>query len=331
MDTILGYLNSMFAQFPETEEVKKVKADMAAMMEDKYTELKADGKSENEAIGIVISEFGNIDELARELNFDQRTVDPVITTDAAQQSIRKISLSDAKEYIETSEFAMRKIALATSICVCAPILLIVFSVFAEEDVFISEKAATLIGLLVLLAMVAVAVPFFIIYGTKLSKYEYLQEDVFQLETGVDRVLTKMRDEGDMHFGIRIGIGVTLCIIGVLPVIITGVLFEDTDIPAGLSVGVLLAVVSVAVNIFMTTGTKRERFSILLQEGEYSAKHKKGSGLADTIGSIYWPIITAVYLAYSFITNDWGRSWIIWPVAGVLFAAIAGICNLLKKQ
>lgn len=37
------------------------------MMEDKYNELISDGKSDNEAIGIVISEFGNLDELADSL------------------------------------------------------------------------------------------------------------------------------------------------------------------------------------------------------------------------------------------------------------------------
>ena len=40
-------------------------------MEDKYNELKSEGKSENEAIGIVISEFGNIDELINELDINQ--------------------------------------------------------------------------------------------------------------------------------------------------------------------------------------------------------------------------------------------------------------------
>ncbi|MFQ7714954.1 MAG: permease prefix domain 1-containing protein [Agathobacter rectalis] len=37
------------------------------MMEDKYNELISEGKSDNEAIGIVISEFGNLDELADSL------------------------------------------------------------------------------------------------------------------------------------------------------------------------------------------------------------------------------------------------------------------------
>lgn len=37
------------------------------MMEDKYSELIADEKSENEVIGTIIAEFGNLDELAESL------------------------------------------------------------------------------------------------------------------------------------------------------------------------------------------------------------------------------------------------------------------------
>lgn len=44
-------------------------------MEDKYNELISDGKSDNEAIGIVISEFGNLDELADSLGI-KSFVDP---------------------------------------------------------------------------------------------------------------------------------------------------------------------------------------------------------------------------------------------------------------
>ena len=68
MDTIKNYLDSMFAPLPETEETVRAKAELGAMMEDKYNELRSEGVSENEAIGTVIAEFGNIDELADELN-----------------------------------------------------------------------------------------------------------------------------------------------------------------------------------------------------------------------------------------------------------------------
>lgn len=64
MDTIKSYLETMFANLPATAEVLKAKDELWGMMEDKYNELISEGKSENEAVGTVISEFGNLDELA---------------------------------------------------------------------------------------------------------------------------------------------------------------------------------------------------------------------------------------------------------------------------
>ena len=59
METIRNYLETMFAGLPNTAEVLKAKDELWQMMEDKYAELIAEGKAENEAVGIVISEFGN--------------------------------------------------------------------------------------------------------------------------------------------------------------------------------------------------------------------------------------------------------------------------------
>lgn len=36
-------------------------------------------------------------------------------------------------------------------------------------------------------------------------------------------------------------------------------------------------------------------------------------------SIYWPLVVLIYLLISFLSGNWGRSWIIWPVAAVVFA------------
>ena len=67
METIKDYIESMFKNLPQNEKVLKAKKELLQMMEDKYEELKNQGKSENEAIGTVISEFGNLEELAHEL------------------------------------------------------------------------------------------------------------------------------------------------------------------------------------------------------------------------------------------------------------------------
>ena len=67
METIKNYLEAMFLHLPKTPEVFRAKNELAQMMEDKYTELIASGMRENEAVGTVITEFGNLDELAEGL------------------------------------------------------------------------------------------------------------------------------------------------------------------------------------------------------------------------------------------------------------------------
>ena len=64
VNTIKNYLESMFANMPNSPEVLKAKNELWQMMEDKYTELIGEGKTENEAVGTVISEFGNLEDLA---------------------------------------------------------------------------------------------------------------------------------------------------------------------------------------------------------------------------------------------------------------------------
>ena len=70
METIRNYLNAMFAGLPDTPEVRRAYEELAAMMEDKYTELMEEGLTENEAVGTVISEFGNLEELAQTLGIE---------------------------------------------------------------------------------------------------------------------------------------------------------------------------------------------------------------------------------------------------------------------
>ena len=49
METIRIYLENMFSRLPRTPEIIKLENDMLRTMEDKYEELKMEGKSENEA------------------------------------------------------------------------------------------------------------------------------------------------------------------------------------------------------------------------------------------------------------------------------------------
>lgn len=93
MEALRNYLENMFANLPNTPEVQRAKSELFQMMEDKYTSLIEEGKKENEAIGIVISEFGNLNEIADSLGISNVVEHP--------QGIerRHVSKEEAQQYV----------------------------------------------------------------------------------------------------------------------------------------------------------------------------------------------------------------------------------------
>ena len=43
------------------------------------------------------------------------------------------------------------------------------------------------------------------------------------------------------------------------------------------------------------------------------------------------LAAAVYLGWNFTTEDWKNTWIVWPVAGVLYAAVLHLYRLFTKS
>ena len=71
MDTIETFLDNMFAPYPTTPRLTEARAELRAMMEDAYNDAIAQGKTHNEAVGRVITDFGNLHELAPVLGIAQ--------------------------------------------------------------------------------------------------------------------------------------------------------------------------------------------------------------------------------------------------------------------
>ena len=76
------------------------------------------------------------------------------------------------------------------------------------------------------------------------------------------------------------------------------------------------------------GNEASRIS---SSGDYTREGKEDSRRYGFIGGIYWCLVTAAYLAWSFIGNNWNISWIIWPIAGVAFGAVVGISKALRRN
>ncbi len=244
---------------------------------------------------------------------------------------KPVSLETASAYMKLREKCAPLYAFATALCILSPIVLILLGARAEYAgaMAITEAKATMIGMAVLLVFVGAAVAIFITMGMSSSPYKYIEEGNIKLDDPAQAAVEeKLKATRKSHIAC-IAAGVSLIILGVIPFIALTATEDEYLAVKGLSL--LLFIVAFGVGILVYAGVRHWCYTALLQIEDYTPENKRKNKRGERIGSIYWPIIVAIYLGYSFITDDWGRSWIVWPVAGVLYAAVAAIFNFHEKQ
>lgn len=233
----------------------------------------------------------------------------------------KVSMEEANQYLDMKSRGSRIVANATSLCILSPVPLIVLGTMTQDHILIG------FSLVLLLVLVAIAVYLFVNYGIRDAFMQHLEKESFETEYGVSGMVRERRKQYEPTFTRNIAIGVVLCILSVIPTIMAGVM-EVEDYMSGISVGLLLIIVSIGVNILIRAGMIKSSFDTLLQEGEYTKEEKHLKKKTDDFSGAYWCLIVVIYLGWSFWTNNWKMTWIIWPVAGVLYAAVLGIVKMI---
>ena len=73
---------------------------------------------------------------------------------------------------------------------------------------------------------------------------------------------------------------------------------------------------------------------LSEEEDYTRENKAKSPVIGAVSGIYWLLVTAVYLFYTFGPMGNGQpkcSWFTWAVAGVLFGAVMLVVKLIARR
>lgn len=246
-------------------------------------------------------------------------------------NIRSISLEEANIYMNLVEKASIKIAAGVATCILSPTLLILLAGLAEcKMITMTEDMAGGIGVAALLLLVAGAVASFIMTGLQLERYEYLEKEALSLQYGVAGIVEGKKEKFDATFKQCIAIGVSLCICSVVPMMIAAA-FESADFVYIYCVDIMLALIAFAVYLFIWACMIHGSYQKLLEEGDYTREKKAAAKKFEAVSFIYWSIITAIYLGYSFVTFNWQSSWIIWPCAGVLYGALLGVITLIHRK
>lgn len=247
------------------------------------------------------------------------------------KKVRSISLEEANIYLQTVQKTAKFIATGVLICILSPVCLLVMGGWSEYGpVAISENMAAGLGVAILLVMVAAAVVLFIINGMKLGPYEYLEKEEIYLQYGVSGIVENQKTAYTKSFQRSLAMGVTLCILGVLPLFIT-IGIDTTEIWQVYSLCVLLVIISIGVFILVQTCSIWGSYQKLLQEGDYSIEKKRSRRRIGPLAGAYWCLVTAIYLGINFRNDSWHTTGLIWPVAALLFAVLLGIFQVVAQS
>ena len=257
---------------------------------------------------------------------DELSLDDCPTTEP-QSYCKKVTLEQANQFLTHASELARLYSIATALCIFAVVPLLFFLSPLLVSVM-GESASVAAGLILLFIFAALGAGIFIYTGFKNQPYKYLEDTIFELDYGVSGVVEQRKQDYRPCYARNNILGAVLCVLSVIPVTAVAILASQYTMFA---LCAMIVMVIIAVVLFVYSGTRWSALQKLLAEGDYSKNGKKINGTLDKISGIYWPLVLAIYLGYSFISNNWGRSWIVWPVAAVLFAVVSAIVDLIAGR
>ena len=248
--------------------------------------------------------------------------------DADTEGATFVSMEEANAFLSYKTESAPRIALGVLLCILSPIALLLLGGAQESGrLALTEMQAAMIGLMVLFLMAAGAVLLFVLNGMKGNKYEYIEKNTLDTAYGVSGMVRERQQREEGEHTRSVAIGVVLCVLAAIPLFALLLWRGEDEFYGVLGVAAIMVLAAVGVYILVKTTIPWEAYRMLLEEGDYTRARKRNNR---QYGGIYWSVVVAAYLAVSFLTNRWDVTWIIWPVAGVLYGVVGEIGKLREK-
>ncbi|MCR2051561.1 permease prefix domain 1-containing protein [Actinomyces bowdenii] len=356
MDTIDSFLDAMFAPYPASPRLNEAKAELRAMMEDAYNDALASGRTRNEAIGQVITDFGNLEELAPVLGIsaELRADDGISPAEPpADPAYPTVTLPQAQALATARRSTASTLGHAISAFVVAPAMLIALTGLAGSGrIAVSEPVANVIGLAFTLTLVALGVVMLVRRRPAFDGVRHLIEGRFTRDPIVSAWAARERQNHEQERSRKLATAVFLWTMSALPPL-AGVLLisgsrDGSSGMGGVATALSLLLIAAGLQIYLPATWASSTYTTLTAQGRPAAgraaagrtgelqwqEEHEGEDkdlLLTLVSSIFWPACVIVYLLWSFLWDSWDRSWLIWPVAGLAFGAFAGARSAWRQQ
>lgn len=300
MDAIDTFLDAMFVPYPATPRLLEAKGELRAMMEDAYADAIGRGKTHNEAVGQVITDFGNLEELAPALGIlpDIRSILPDIRSagdagaagvatkssaapktgaaslsqDDASVGYPVITLPDAQALAEARRRTGRLLSRGVALFVLAPIpLLTAIGLSGDDGTGTSgfgEQLAMVIGLALTLVLVMMGVLILMQRHRSFAGLEHVTDGRFTRNPIVSAWAARLRVENEGPRSRALMLAVGLWIISAIPTVAGGILSDQpgrSQYPL-FGVSTTLALVAAGLFILLPTTWASSTHETLTEEG-----------------------------------------------------------------
>jgi len=158
----------------------------------------------------------------------------------------------------------------------------------------------------------------------------LENEVFELSNSAKLYVQQKKDNFHIRYTLQIVLGIMLCILSPIFLIVISTLGNQNRGDA-IATAILLFMIAIAVFLFIAAGTEMEGYKQLLQVEDYKPEKKQENKVVSAVAAVIWPLTVIAYLIWSFTTNDWAFTWIIWPVVGIAFGAFSAVVNIVTNK
>ena len=155
-----------------------------------------------------------------------------------------------------------------------------------------------------------------------------------LDHGTQTQLESQYDTERKAFAIQIAVGVFLCITAFVIITLgatTNLFGTNADVKVLYDVVLGMLPIALGVYLFINAAMRRSSMEALLNRNDYTVEKRRSNQLIERIGGPSWLLATIVYLGWSFLTNDWHITWVVWPIAGICFGLIAAIIGAVYGE
>lgn len=312
METIKAYIEQMFKELPMTKEVVEMKLNIQDHMEDKFQSLVESGMSETEAAREVIYEFGDIEEIKKELNITNIEADELVY----------LNEEEITKYMEWKHRLGRMISIGVAICVNAVGIFVLLANllsngFSNGGAFIPKEFSDAIIIFIFFAMIAIAVVIFIFFGTKDEAYEAMIKNKV-LNRQKEKEIKQKHNDLKVRSAGFIALGVVICLMAVATCVALESLLDN-----GIGVFTMFIMISIATAVFIHFGVKIEAYELLLKNTKRVTEGKKEKDTSYIYGVIMMSA-TILFFILGFGFQVWHVAWIVFPIGGILCGIVASI-------